>query len=265
MLDKFVNSMVRQVGRDLGKVVSNQVFGNAHSTPIRHVNRIANTSSYPSHGTKSADRRRKTDFEKSLNFKMTYTPPTLLNKLAGALIELKNEARTLIEDGYLSSGETQYFLSLLKDFNDKIADVITALNLHNKTKPEDEERLLKIINESNDLVKDIASSGYDGCLDEINTINNRISRINTDELANQNLLWAGAFVISLIAGFFIMKGWVLFPIALFGAMFWNSWQELSKANSQLNRLKNRKRNEIITRDTLEDLLKSNVFAARRVD
>lgn len=33
----FVRSAVNQVGRDGGKVISNQVYGNAHSTPIRAV------------------------------------------------------------------------------------------------------------------------------------------------------------------------------------------------------------------------------------
>jgi hypothetical protein len=31
----FVRSAVNQVGRDGGKVISNQVYGNAHSTPLR--------------------------------------------------------------------------------------------------------------------------------------------------------------------------------------------------------------------------------------
>src|SRR5690606_15969432 len=33
----FVRSAVNQVGRDGGKVISNQVYGNNHSTPIRNV------------------------------------------------------------------------------------------------------------------------------------------------------------------------------------------------------------------------------------
>ena len=35
--EKFISSTVNQVGRDLGKVISNQLFGDAHSTPVRHV------------------------------------------------------------------------------------------------------------------------------------------------------------------------------------------------------------------------------------
>ncbi len=34
----FVRSAVNQVGRDSGKVVSNSMYGDRHSTPVRHVN-----------------------------------------------------------------------------------------------------------------------------------------------------------------------------------------------------------------------------------
>lgn len=33
----FVRSTVNQVGRDTGRVISNQIYGNAHSTPIRGI------------------------------------------------------------------------------------------------------------------------------------------------------------------------------------------------------------------------------------
>lgn len=35
---RFWNSLVRQVGRDSGRTISNLLFGNRHSTPIRHIN-----------------------------------------------------------------------------------------------------------------------------------------------------------------------------------------------------------------------------------
>ena len=37
LFEKFVSSMVRQVGKDSGKVISNLVYKDAHATPIRHV------------------------------------------------------------------------------------------------------------------------------------------------------------------------------------------------------------------------------------
>lgn len=37
LLKGFVRSAVNQVGRDGGKVVSNNLYGDSHSTPVRHV------------------------------------------------------------------------------------------------------------------------------------------------------------------------------------------------------------------------------------
>lgn len=36
----FIRSAVNQVGRDGGKVISNSIYGNAHSTPIRGIGKI---------------------------------------------------------------------------------------------------------------------------------------------------------------------------------------------------------------------------------
>lgn len=33
----FIRSAVNQVGRDTGKVISNKIYGDSHSTPIRNV------------------------------------------------------------------------------------------------------------------------------------------------------------------------------------------------------------------------------------
>ena len=263
MLDKFVNSMVRQVGRDLGKVVSNQVFGNAHATPIRHVNRIANVPATQTYGSKTGDRRRKSDFEKSLNFKMSYTPPTLVNKLAGALIEFKNEAGSLIWDNYLSSGETQYFLSMLQDFNHKVLDVSTALELSPKTKPEDQDYLLRIIEDMKALVRKVVKSGYDGCTEEISEIDRKLSETNVNRLANTNLLWAGILVLSCVAGYFIWESWSILPVIAAGIGFYVSWNRLSDAKSWVNSLEQRRHNEVVTRNVLDGMIQSETFAATR--
>lgn len=47
----FVRSAVNQVGRDGGKVVSNQVYGNKHSTPVR----IATEEEFQLHGNITID------------------------------------------------------------------------------------------------------------------------------------------------------------------------------------------------------------------
>ena len=42
----FIKSAVRQVGRDAGRVVSNKVFGDSHSAPIRVVGQLGAKSNY---------------------------------------------------------------------------------------------------------------------------------------------------------------------------------------------------------------------------
>ena len=44
---QLVSSIVRQVGRDTGKVISNQLYGDAHSTPVRHVRSERTQTSLP--------------------------------------------------------------------------------------------------------------------------------------------------------------------------------------------------------------------------
>lgn len=35
--DSFIRSMIRELGRNTGKAISNKVFGDAHATPVRHI------------------------------------------------------------------------------------------------------------------------------------------------------------------------------------------------------------------------------------
>ena len=37
LFGKFISSMIHQVGRDTGKVISNAVYKDAHATPVRRV------------------------------------------------------------------------------------------------------------------------------------------------------------------------------------------------------------------------------------
>jgi hypothetical protein len=41
LFGSFVRSAVNQVGRDTGRAISNQVLGNAHSTPVRQVEQLS--------------------------------------------------------------------------------------------------------------------------------------------------------------------------------------------------------------------------------
>ena len=43
---KVISSAAHQVGRDLGKTVSNQLFGDEHATPVRHIRSNTENPSY---------------------------------------------------------------------------------------------------------------------------------------------------------------------------------------------------------------------------
>ena len=47
LIGQFLSSTIRQVGRDTGKVISNQLFGDAHSTPVRHIKSETPSSNLP--------------------------------------------------------------------------------------------------------------------------------------------------------------------------------------------------------------------------
>ncbi len=255
MIEKFISSAVRQVGRDLGKVVSNQVFKDAHSTPIRHVNRLS-SAPMPVVGTKTSDLRRKTDFEKSMNFKLTFTPPTLINKLVGAFMEFKKESDTLLDDEYLSFSEASYFISMLNDFSNKTAEVAEVVEMHPKTKDEDLAYLNRIANDLKRHIIKVAEMAIEGSMTESNRLEHRLSKIDIQKTASRNLIWAGLFVSSVVAGYFIWKGWVLYPIIIFGLILWDHNKRMRNQKQEIDLLEDRKRTESQIRNIMSDLLHS---------
>lgn len=257
MLDKFVSSAIRQVGRDLGKVVSNQAFGDAHSTPIRHVNRFSGSATT---GTKTDDRRRKTDFEKALNFKLSYTPKTLVGKLLGALIEFKKETDLLLSDDHLSTDETRYFLSMLNEFSTKAADVAEVMEVHPKSSSEDEELMYRITNDLKVHVHRIARAGYEEAIEDVERLGRKIDEIDMVKAANINLIWAGLTVASLIAGYFIWKSWMLFPVAVAMIGFRSTHKKLTKLKARKANLEKTQQQRGRIGSALSDLMNSPAFS-----
>ena len=117
-----LKSAVNQVGRDFGKVVSNQIFQDSHSTPYRRTG----TSSI----TKTSRRIKKTEFEKAMNFQLGHRPSTLINRLSGVYTVLKNEIDDAMSDNYLTSREFQTILNQLVAYNRKMEDVADILELN---------------------------------------------------------------------------------------------------------------------------------------
>ena len=108
----FVQSMVRQVGRDAGKVISNKTFGDSHSTPIRMVG----SSTEPQYsGTR---RKYRHDLDRVVNGDL----PSTKQKAKKQLVELENSYEEFIDALMpISSAEE---LVALKNWTKKSLDYI---------------------------------------------------------------------------------------------------------------------------------------------
>ncbi len=149
----FLKSAINQVGRDMGKAVSNQVFGDAHSTPYRRT------------GGNVSEKRltAKSEFDKAISFQTGYKPSTLINKISGVYTVLKNEANYYISDGYLDANEANSLFSMMGDFNQKAEDICEVLEIDEDANEKEIAQLAKIAEKSNELFKQTLAVAAEGC------------------------------------------------------------------------------------------------------
>lgn len=119
--EAFLRAMVRQVGRDTGKVVSNQAFGDAHSTPIRMV-RSADTSQQYS-GKRRSYRH---DLDRVVNGDL----PSTVGSAKKKLVELENAMEDFLGDlmPISSAREIQVMKSWMYKSRDFIEDVLKIVD-----------------------------------------------------------------------------------------------------------------------------------------
>lgn len=118
----FIRSVVRQVGRDTGKVVSNKAFGDAHATPIRMV-RSADTGPVT-----SASGRRK--FRHALDRVINNELPSTKASAKKALVTLENAFQDFVSSNLQVSNvdELAHMLAWIEKSIDYADDVIRIVN-----------------------------------------------------------------------------------------------------------------------------------------
>ncbi|RRO13584.1 hypothetical protein [Flavobacteriaceae bacterium 14752] len=145
----FLQSAINQVGRDLGRVASNAIFKDRHAIPIRRAASYQQKQQQhykPQQPQAQPIQEVKAKFDSAINFKTGYKPNTLISKLGGAFIVIKNEARAFVDDGYLDVDESEQLFDMLKRFNHKVSDVDDVMSF---TEAEDS----KYYDQLNDIVK----------------------------------------------------------------------------------------------------------------
>ncbi len=159
----FLKSAVNQVGRDLGKVISNQIFKDAHSTPIRMANRVDN----------SQKQIIKSNFEKSINFPLTHRPKTLINKINAAYIDLKNEVEVFLSNGFLSMEELQQLVLLFNTYNKKAGDLTELLEIDEINNANEIEQLTQLVQKNKDLFIGSVNFGIKAIHDNLVTLESK--------------------------------------------------------------------------------------------
>ncbi|WP_299121997.1 hypothetical protein [uncultured Tenacibaculum sp.] len=181
----FLKSAVNQVGRDLGKVVSNQLFNDNHSTPYR---RAINN--------KSVRTPYKTDFDKAINFQTGHKPNTLIIKLSGLYTTIKNEANGFISDGYLDTSESNKLFNMITQFNNKVDDVCDILEIDEQSNKKEINQLTTLVNKVNNLFNETLKISANGCLhrqNEHKEAANSVENISFSKYLGLNLIWLGGY------------------------------------------------------------------------
>jgi hypothetical protein len=127
LLNTFIRSAVRQVGRDAGKVVSNKAFGDAHSTPIRMV-RSADTSPM----TSESGRRK---YRHSLDRIVNKDLPSTKGSAKKALVTLENAFQDFISDNnsVTNAHQFKHLLAWIEKTEDFIGDVTRIVDVEEVT------------------------------------------------------------------------------------------------------------------------------------
>ena len=154
----FLKSAINQVGRDLGKVVSNKVFKDSHSSPYRRVGDNVSINQ-----SRKNEKIEKTEFEKAVNFNLGFKPKTLMTKVAAAYSILKSTLNRYVSDGYLDTEESSRMFEMVSQFNSKIDEVCDVLELDEKSNQNELEQLDMIAKKTVKHIKEILLLSAEGC------------------------------------------------------------------------------------------------------
>jgi hypothetical protein len=147
----FANAVIRQVGRDLGKVISNQLFKDSHSTPYRRVGNRRRTQNKQTTQVATQPKQTQTEeltsaaFDKAIGFATTYTAPTMVRKLMGVYEVINNEIFKAKRDGFIDSEEAKLIFTMEQEFHHKAEIIADLLELDETENEKHIEKLEKVV------------------------------------------------------------------------------------------------------------------------
>ena len=187
----FLKSAINQIGRDMGKVVSNQLFNDSHSTPYRRVGQNSHQLKTKGNVTKF-----KSDFEKAIDFQTGHRPSTLIAKISGVYTVIKNESNGYIADGYLDTNESSSLFEMMNRFNMKIDDVCDVLEIDEKANEKEINHLSTILKKTNTLFKNALEISAKGCKERQSEHEKEAKKIDKPDFFKYvgfHLIWMGNY------------------------------------------------------------------------
>lgn len=131
----FVRSMVREVGRNYGKAISNHMLGDKHSTPYRRVGQSGGVAAQPQYTAGSSARKRMSKLDKEIrDFTRKTTERSTVSQALNvydAYFEEVEEARR--NGGAIDLAEAMFLVEKSHDVRRLILNSIEQLQILRKT------------------------------------------------------------------------------------------------------------------------------------
>lgn len=172
----FLKSVSNQIGRDLGKAISNSFTSDNSS--FRQNSKNYNPT--------------QTDFQKAITFPLSTGFTSLLNKLTNAYSVMKKEINKFISDGYLDNFESNKLFNMLVEFNTKCDDISELLSLDENNNTIHINRLITLQSALKLDFINVLKISIKGCERNIYYLEN--SKVNIWKYIGYHIIFMGKYV-----------------------------------------------------------------------
>ena len=148
-MSTFVNAVIREIGRNYGKAISNSLLGDKHANPVRLVSKQRNL------GAGTGGRNYPNKLEKLLatyEIKGHTATFNVAQNMVNYYMDLVEEAQA---DGVVSLLETKYLIDMFKKCNKQFQRISTALE--DLDKPDWAEKVVQKDNDLRDFIRQLHS------------------------------------------------------------------------------------------------------------
>ena len=162
-MSAFLNSLIRQLGRDSGRVITNKVFGDAHAAPVR----VIRGSQKPTRVQPSISSQKRQSiankFDNALNFDRDDKPEALVKQMLMVSLLLEEEVESFLNDDYFSPEEAKIAFQMVHRFTKKAESIAKQLSFEEDENAEWLDKLEKIVVRAKQDFEKLLDRAADSC------------------------------------------------------------------------------------------------------